>query len=90
MKEYLIDANSSDLVITFVPESGSFAFINAIEVVSMPKGLFKNSVKFLGFSSKETSSDIDSYSVETMYRLNVGGNSIDKPEYDFQVATNTV
>lgn len=81
MKEYLIDVNSSDLVITFVPGSGSFAFINAIEVVSMPKGLFKNSVNLLGSSSKETSPDIDSYSVETMYRLNVGGNSIE-PEND--------
>lgn len=81
MKEYLIDANSSVLVITFVPGSGSFAFINAIEVVSMPKGLFKSSVNLMGSSSKNTSLEIDSYSVETMYRLNVGGDSIE-PEND--------
>lgn len=81
MKEYLIDASSSDLVVTFVPGSGSFAFINAMEVVSMPKGLFKNSVNLMGSSSKNTSLEIDSYSVETMYRLNVGGDSIE-PEND--------
>lgn len=82
MKEYLIDANSSVLVVTFVPVSGSFAFINAMEVVSMPKGLFKNSVNLMGSSSKNSSLEIDSYSVETMYRLNVGGDSIE-PENDF-------
>lgn len=82
MKEYLIDANSSVLVVTFVPGSGSFAFINAMELVSMPKGLFKNSVNLMGSSSKNSSLEIDSYSVETMYRLNVGGDSIE-PENDF-------
>ncbi|XP_057825800.1 probable receptor-like protein kinase At1g30570 [Cryptomeria japonica] len=78
MKEYSINvANSSaQLVVTFTPESGSFAFISAIEVVSMPEDIFPTSSNLVGSSPKKSSLDLSSSGVETMYRLNVGGSSV--------------
>ncbi|KAL3634661.1 hypothetical protein CASFOL_021715 [Castilleja foliolosa] len=53
---------SENLNLTFTPANDSFAFINGIEIVSMPD-IFK-SVPFVDFS------------MQTMFRLNVGGQYI--------------
>ncbi|KAM7496623.1 hypothetical protein LguiA_021037 [Lonicera macranthoides] len=37
MKEFPVYLSSSTLVITFIPSNNSFAFLNALEVVSVPK-----------------------------------------------------
>ncbi|KAM7496632.1 hypothetical protein LguiA_021046 [Lonicera macranthoides] len=39
MKEFSIYLSSSTLVITFIPSNNSFAFLNALEVVSVPEFL---------------------------------------------------
>ncbi|KAJ1388857.1 Malectin-like carbohydrate-binding domain [Sesbania bispinosa] len=39
-KEYAINVTSDTLTLTFIPSNGSVAFVNAIEVVSMPDDLF--------------------------------------------------
>ncbi|KAL5209397.1 hypothetical protein ABZP36_005020, partial [Zizania latifolia] len=39
VKEFIIPVHSNVLVLTFVPDSGSNAFINAIELVSAPEEL---------------------------------------------------
>ncbi|PNX72790.1 receptor-like protein kinase THESEUS 1-like protein [Trifolium pratense] len=68
MKEYLISVTSYELFITFIPRHNSLVFVNAIEVVSMPDVLFPNSLN--------PSTPFTEFTLETMYRLNVGGADI--------------
>ncbi|KAK9103242.1 hypothetical protein Sjap_020496 [Stephania japonica] len=63
------------LTLSFTPSSdhrGSFAFINGIEIVPMPD--IVESAPVVGFSDQ--SIDVESLSLQTMYRLNVGGQYI--------------
>lgn len=63
------------LNLTFTPSAkhnGSYAFINGIEVISMPD-LFKPAT-LVGFSDQSV--DTESSTLQTMYRLNVGGQYI--------------
>ncbi|KAM7501985.1 hypothetical protein LguiB_000889 [Lonicera macranthoides] len=70
MKEYSINISSSSLIITFTPSENSLAFINALELVSMPDNLITNNAattkggKFQGLFSQ---------ALETTARLNMGG-----------------
>ncbi|KAK9996140.1 hypothetical protein SO802_020826 [Lithocarpus litseifolius] len=72
-KEYLISV-SERLSLQFKPKKGSFAFINAIEVVSAPDSLIANiatSVSPLGdFNGLSNSA------FQVCYRLNVGGPTV--------------
>ncbi|KAK7405201.1 hypothetical protein VNO78_06400 [Psophocarpus tetragonolobus] len=70
-KEYAINVTSDTLAVTFIPSNGSVAFVNAIEVVSMPNELFFDQARavnppapFYGLSELV---------FETVYRLNMGG-----------------
>ncbi|XP_049355037.1 receptor-like protein kinase THESEUS 1 [Solanum verrucosum] len=75
LKEYVIEiggsSSSGDLVLTLSPVSGSVAFINGIEVVSMPEGQFDFSAVPIprgpGFVVPS------SVALETAYRVNMGG-----------------
>lgn len=69
MKEFSVNVTSSSLVVTFTPSSGSFAFLNAIEVVSVPDDLITDDAsptpgKFQGLMSQ---------ALETTWRVNMGG-----------------
>ncbi|KAG6494702.1 hypothetical protein ZIOFF_042463 [Zingiber officinale] len=64
LKEYSLCVNLTQLRIEFVPELGSFAFVNALELIP--------AVDELLFPS--------SSGIETMYRLNVGGREIKPSE----------
>ncbi|KAF8408142.1 hypothetical protein HHK36_007284 [Tetracentron sinense] len=73
-KEYLINITSDRFSLKFSPKKKSFAFINAIEIVSAPDSLISDSAStifplgdFMGLSN---------YALEVSYRLNVGGPSI--------------
>jgi len=68
MKEYAISVTSYELIVTFIPHRSSLVFVNAIEVVTMPDVLFPDN---LNPSTPFTDSVL-----ETVYRLNVGGASI--------------
>ncbi|KAI4344786.1 hypothetical protein L6164_011975 [Bauhinia variegata] len=76
IKEYsLTPVHSGKLEITFTPSSqhsGSYAFINGIEIIHMPH-IFKEAswVSYLGQTL-----DLGTYSFQTMFRLNVGGQYI--------------
>ncbi|XP_043692846.1 probable receptor-like protein kinase At4g39110 [Telopea speciosissima] len=74
MKEYLLNISTEELSIKFFPMRESFAFINAIEVVSAPDSLISD----VGSSLVPISyfSGLSSYSFQTMYRLNMGGAKI--------------
>ncbi|KAK0602656.1 hypothetical protein LWI29_035737 [Acer saccharum] len=76
VREYsLAPVDSDSLTITFKPSDkypGSFAFVNGIELVPTPD-LF-DSATMVGFSDQ--SFDASSGNMQTMFRLNVGGNYI--------------
>lgn len=85
-KEFCIDVEEHQrLNITFTPDGhDAYAFINAIEISSMPANLYYTGpgdkpLKFLG--------QVNSYSIEnssaleTVYRINIGGRLI-SPQYD--------
>ncbi|OIV91816.1 hypothetical protein TanjilG_14395 [Lupinus angustifolius] len=72
VKEYVMAINVDTLVIEFVPSGSSFGFINAIEIVSFVDELFPGSVGKVGGGNL----NLTGRSMETMYRLNVGGSKI--------------
>ena len=69
-KEYALHVNANTLTLTFVPSKDSIAFINAIELVSIPSGVFSNHEHP---TSPYFTSNI---ALETMYRLDMGGSSV--------------
>uniref|UniRef100_A0A0C9RQL7 TSA: Wollemia nobilis Ref_Wollemi_Transcript_1758_3719 transcribed RNA sequence n=1 Tax=Wollemia nobilis TaxID=56998 RepID=A0A0C9RQL7_9CONI len=73
LKEYLINLSSDTLIITFNPSNNSLAFVNAIEVVSVPDNLMTNTPQFI---PRSTSEDLSTNGFETVYRLNMGGPEI--------------
>ncbi|CAN8233028.1 unnamed protein product [Cochlearia groenlandica] len=79
VKEFIVDGNMTSLNLTFTPSPSSLAFVNGIEIVSMPDRFYSKG----GFDEKimTVGSDIDyvianSTALESVYRLNVGGNTI--------------
>ncbi|KAE8730481.1 Receptor-like protein kinase FERONIA [Hibiscus syriacus] len=79
VKEFVITVGNKQMLhVTFAPSPDSFAFINGIEVVSMPENLYTGqtygSVTLLGtnyFLELENTT-----ALETVNRLNVGGRDI--------------
>ncbi|XP_015571923.1 probable receptor-like protein kinase At5g61350 [Ricinus communis] len=73
-KEYLFNLTSERFSLIFKPIKNSFAFINAIEVVSAPESLISDSVSTVPQGG--TFSGLCNYAFEVSYRLNVGGTII--------------
>ncbi|KAK2396060.1 receptor protein kinase FERONIA [Trifolium repens] len=87
MKEFVVHVNGNSLQLTFAPssnDSDSYAFVNGIEVVSIPHGLYiggdDSPIPLVGHYPNVVYIYNDS-AMENMYRLNVGGEQI-KPKYD--------
>ncbi|KAF8098420.1 hypothetical protein N665_0267s0005 [Sinapis alba] len=81
-KEFIVPVSGGHemLNLTFTPSLNMFAFINGIEIVSLPDGFYSKG----GFDDKITyvgnSFDVDinnSTAFETVHRLNIGGQIID-------------
>ncbi|OAY60303.1 receptor-like protein kinase FERONIA [Manihot esculenta] len=77
-KEFIVTVwDNQELELTFTPSPGSFAFINGIEIVSIPNGLYStdmaNLYTFVNSESNPFFFFDNSTSLETVYRLNVGG-----------------
>ncbi|KAK7244371.1 hypothetical protein RIF29_39192 [Crotalaria pallida] len=70
-KEYTVNVTSDTLTVTFIPSNGSAAFVNAIEVVSMPDELFFDQASAL--NPPAPFSGLSELAFETVYRLNIGG-----------------
>ncbi|KAL2247551.1 UNVERIFIED_CONTAM: Receptor-like protein kinase THESEUS 1, partial [Sesamum indicum] len=70
-KEYLINVTSDSLSIAFIPGNNSVAFVNAIEVVSVPDNLIPDQAAAL--SPPRPFSGLSGMALETIYRLNMGG-----------------
>eukprot|EP01018_Ginkgo_biloba_P021941 Gb_02717 [translate_table: standard] len=70
-KEYLINVTSDSLAVTFAPSNNSVAFVNAIEVVSVPDELTSNPPLVL--SPMGHFNGLSAIALETVYRINMGG-----------------
>ncbi|CAF2152064.1 receptor-like protein kinase HERK 1 isoform X1 [Brassica napus] len=77
VKEYSLNVDTDDLVLTFTPSGGSFAFVNAIEVISVPDSLITSSPppRVVGASGAFQGS-LSSHAFETIHRLNMGGSLV--------------
>ncbi|KAG2543884.1 probable receptor-like protein kinase At5g24010 [Panicum virgatum] len=80
VKEFFIPAaGSGDFRITFTPDAGSAAFVNAVEVFPAPSELLWNSsVTQVGAAAHADMAQWQQQALETVYRLNVGGPMVTK------------
>ncbi|KAK9067162.1 hypothetical protein SSX86_014487 [Deinandra increscens subsp. villosa] len=74
VKEFIVYVKDTrNLTVTFAPSPNSYAFINGIEVVSMPKNMYfeRSDLNHVG----QTTGPIiqNNTALENMYRLNMGG-----------------
>ncbi|KAL9236384.1 hypothetical protein vseg_011063 [Gypsophila vaccaria] len=69
-KEFVLNVDSDSLTLNFIPSNNSVAFVNAIEVVSIPDGLIPDQA--LGLPSTPYNGILER-ALETVYRLNMGG-----------------
>ncbi|KAM7492617.1 hypothetical protein LguiA_035538 [Lonicera macranthoides] len=70
-KEYAISVTDDTLTLTFIPSNNSRAFVNAIEVVSIPDTVLPDMAQSV--SPPAPFSGLSSLAFETVYRLNMGG-----------------
>ena len=70
-KEYLVNISSNRVFLRFSPKKNSYAYINAIELVSAPDSLISDSASAV--SPVGNFSGLSNYALEISYRLNVGG-----------------
>lgn len=79
MKEYSLNITSDKLVLTIAPSAKSFAFLNALEVVSVPDELIPNNVETI--DPPGSSQNLLEQALETVYRVNMGNASVN-PQND--------
>lgn len=75
-REYSLNISTSSLVIRFSPSPTSYAFINAIEVSSMPNDVVPTSALSVSQPGTVLSLSAPTTAVEMMYHVNVGGGAI--------------
>ncbi|XP_057954484.1 receptor-like protein kinase HERK 1 isoform X2 [Malania oleifera] len=79
VKEFSANITSSTLVITFVPSNNSFAFLNGLEVVSVPDELITEDANSADSAKKFEGLSTQVY--ETVARVNMGGPTV-SPQND--------
>ncbi|XP_038892197.1 probable receptor-like protein kinase At2g39360 [Benincasa hispida] len=77
IKEYSLNVTSSNLGLTFTPMVNSFAFINALEVVSVPNEL----IPFTVSSVENVENSLGNRALETVARVNMGNETV-SPKVD--------
>ncbi|KAJ3676506.1 hypothetical protein LUZ60_003918 [Juncus effusus] len=84
IREFSIEVDSTLLNLTFSPSKthpNSYAFINGIEIMSSPEDLFNATDPYLVNGESPIAFTLDpSMALQTMYRLNVGGQAISPSE----------
>lgn len=74
MKEFILRVDVEKLVIFFVPlDSSSFAFVNAIEVISAPEDLVEDKAGLVQADQVLNFNGLSKQAMETLFRINVGG-----------------
>lgn len=77
VKEFLLPVDTDALALTFVPEPGSAAFINAIELFSAPEELVGDVGTLVAADGTVGRTDgLSSQVFETLYRINVAGRKV--------------
>nr|GMD24057.1 receptor-like protein kinase HERK 1 [Ipomoea batatas] len=71
VKEFSVNVASGDLVIAFSPSDNSFAYVNALEVVSVPDTLIDDTATSI--SPAGTFNGLSVQALETVARVNMGG-----------------
>ncbi|KAJ4725907.1 putative Receptor-like kinase [Melia azedarach] len=74
VKEFSVNVTSDKLDITFAPSKNSFAFLNALEVISVPDQLITDDASTISTSGKFQS--LVWQALETVHRVNMGGPKI--------------
>ncbi|CAN4119984.1 unnamed protein product [Withania somnifera] len=74
VKEFSVNVTSNDLVVTFSPSSNSFAYINALEIVSVPDVLITDGAATI--SPAGTFRGMYAQALETVARVNMGGSLV--------------
>ncbi|KAJ8563653.1 hypothetical protein K7X08_032105 [Anisodus acutangulus] len=74
VKEFSVNVTSKDLVIIFSPKSYSFAYINALEIVSVPDVLITDDASTI--SPAGVFSGMYAQALETVARVNMGGSLV--------------
>ncbi|XVE69033.1 hypothetical protein DITRI_Ditri09bG0117100 [Diplodiscus trichospermus] len=74
VKEYCLNITSDKLVLTFNPAANSFAFINALEVFSIPDNLIPNEAQTM--DSKGDNGNLWEQALETVARVNMGNATV--------------
>ncbi|XP_076897894.1 receptor-like protein kinase THESEUS 1 isoform X1 [Bidens hawaiensis] len=69
-KEYSVNVTADALLLNIIPSNNSIAFVNAIEVVSIPDELIPDQATGLSHNPVNGLSEL---AFETVYRLNMGG-----------------
>lgn len=82
VKEFVINVQENrKLDLTFVPNPKSFAFINGIEIVSIPNKVYFQGkdvpIKFVDVNAQVYYLDSSTTALENVYRLNVGGSRVE-------------
>lgn len=75
-KEYSLNVSSSSLVLSFAPSATSYAFVNAIEVVSMPDDVVPDRALSIAQLGTVVTWGSANTALEMMYHVNVGGPSV--------------
>ncbi|KAK3034455.1 hypothetical protein RJ639_034692 [Escallonia herrerae] len=79
VKEYSLNITSDNLVLTFIPSSNSFAFLNGLEVFSLPDELMPDSVRTI--DSPREHLNLRTQALETVLRVNMGNQRV-SPQND--------
>ncbi|CAJ2635332.1 unnamed protein product [Trifolium pratense] len=84
IKEYFVKIIGNRFKIMFTPQNSSFAFVNAIELFMLPIHLIPDSIQRFnysgsaGLSLSNYTGGLHSRALETIHRLNVGGEAVDR------------
>lgn len=79
VKEYSLNITSDNLVLTFTPFANSFAFLNALEILSLPDELIPDGAKTIDPLVKNQS--VLTRALETVARVNMGNQTV-SPQND--------
>lgn len=79
VKEYSVNVTSGSLVLVFTPSVNSFAFINALEIFSLPDELIPTGAMTIGPQGKYQ--NLWKQALETVERVNMGNETV-SPQND--------
>ncbi|KAF7822323.1 putative receptor-like protein kinase [Senna tora] len=74
LKEYSLNITETQLVLTFTPSSNSFAFLNALEVISIPDKVIPQHVNSVNPQGDDKS--LFKQALETIARVNMGNQTV--------------